>query len=529
LAKWNEPLDSVFATPMALDWALEHVESFGDTVFIPAAFEFAAIRSQWDSMRTWLTQQDLRKWTSRPQRRFLAAKGKYSFRYVTQLDPLEYLLFTALIHRVGGELEAIRVPKTEKKAFSWRFLPAVGGQMFDPNFRWHDFNVQCRIFAERRSCGWVVVADVADFFPHIYILPLETALDRATRRSPEAYCLLRMISNWNAFVSYGLPVGLAGSRILAEAAIADLDQTIRGLGLQHCRYSDDMRIFCTSEAQARRALEHIAMHLFETHGLTLQPAKTEILKKQDYLTRFSESGERTEIENLTSRLQELLDAAGWENEYEKEIDYDSLPADTQTEINRLNLVQVLTEQLELERIDAVIVGFVLYRLRQLGVDKAADIVLENLDKLFPVIDSVVKYLESLRDLDERSRHRIGRVVLTAARRSTTGTYERMCLLSLFTKGSEFDNENAFERLYENASDPAVRRELILALGRAKKDYWFQARRRLIDQFDPWTRRAFIAAYSCTPQDQRGPFYRSLRQTGDVLERCVMTWAAANPF
>jgi len=174
-------------------------------------------------------------------------------------------------------------------------------------------------------------------------------------------------------------------------------------------------------------------------------------------------------------------------------------------------------------------GFVLYRLKQLGIDEAADVVLENLDKLFPVIDSVVRYLESLRSLSSAARRRIGRVVLSAARQHTTSAYERMCLLSLFTKGPEFDNENAFGRLYDGATDPAVRRELILAMGRAKKAYWFQAQRRLIDQLDPWTRRAFIAAYSCTPADQHVHFYRSLRETGDLLERCVMRWAEANPF
>jgi len=357
VAKWREPASPVYANAAALDWALNHVEHFGDTVFIPTAFEYTAIRADWTNMRGWLTQQDLRRWTSRPQRRFLAAKGKYSFRYVTQLDPLEYLLFTALIHTVGGQLEAIRIGKDQQKAFSWRFLPAPGGQMFDPESRWHDFNERCRALAERRKSRWVVVADVADFFPHIYTHPLETALDRATRRSSEAFCLLRMISNWNAFVSYGLPVGLAGSRILAEATIADLDQTIQDLGLQHCRYSDDVRIFCASEVQAMKALEHIAMHLFETHGLTLQPAKTEILTKEEYLRRFTESGQRAEIENLTSRLQDLLEEAGWEDEYEEEIDYDSLPEETRVEIDRLNLVEVLREQLERERIDGVIVGF----------------------------------------------------------------------------------------------------------------------------------------------------------------------------
>ena len=213
----------------------------------------------------------------------------------------------------------------------------------------------------------------------------------------------------------------------------------------------------------------------------------------------------------------------------KEIEFDDLPEETQDEISKLNLVQVLEEQLELDRIDSVIVGFVLYRLKQLGIDEGADLVLENLDKLFPVIDSVVKYLESLRDLDQRHRRRVGKIVLAAARRPTTGTYERMCLLSLFTKGSEFNNENAFERLYQGGTDPAVRRELILALGRSRKHYWFQAQRRFIDQFDPWTRRAFIAAYSCVPSDQRAPFYRSLRQTRDILEKCVMTWATSHPF
>jgi hypothetical protein len=44
--------------------------------------------------------------------------------------------------------------------------------------------------ARRSICKWVVVADIADFFPHIYIHPVEAALDSATGRSPAAYCLL---------------------------------------------------------------------------------------------------------------------------------------------------------------------------------------------------------------------------------------------------------------------------------------------------------------------------------------------------
>src|SRR4051812_17833637 len=105
MAKWNAPLTPVNASAAALDWALKHVEEFGDTVFLPRAFEYEAIRSNWSKLQAWLTSQDLREWKARPLRRFLARKTAYSFRFVTQLDPLEYLLFTALSMRSDHNLK----------------------------------------------------------------------------------------------------------------------------------------------------------------------------------------------------------------------------------------------------------------------------------------------------------------------------------------------------------------------------------------------------------------------------------------
>jgi hypothetical protein len=125
--------------------------------------------------------------------------------------------------------------------------------------------------------------------------------------------------------------------------------------------------------------------------------------------------------------------------------------------------------------------------------------------------------------------RIGKKVIAASKKPNLGSYERMCLLSLFTGGREFDNEDRFERLYEEFHDSATRRELVLALGRSHADHWFMARRRDYQSLDPWLRRAFIAAFSCVSEDARGPFYRSLRDGGDVLESAVIKWASANPF
>jgi hypothetical protein len=524
---WQAPQNPVFADPDALDWALNHVEEFG--VFVPKSFEYEAIRHSWTGVKGWILSQDLRSWAAMDLRRLLASKSTYSYRYVTQLDPIENLIFTSLVYQIGPQLEAMRLPRARNMVYSWRFEPLQSGQMYAPDVRWYHFNERCSELGAARRCRYVVVADIADFFSRIYSHPLEQALDRGTNRSPQAYCILRMIKNWNGFVSYGLPVGLSGSRLLSEALLTDLDVALDATRRPFCRYSDDIRIFCSSERDARAALEHLATTLFNTQGLTLQPAKTMILSQQDYLQRFQTSGERIELESLTDRLHELLEAAGYENDYEDEIDIDSLPDDVREEIDRLNMIEVLNEQITAEKQDVVVMRFVLHRLRQLGIDEAVDDVLANLSDLTPAIDVVVEYLSGLRDSDERVRRRIGSKVLAASKRPANGSYERLCLLSLFTVGSEFNHASQFEPLYSRFLDAVTRRELILAMGRAGKDHWFRANRFDYQSLEPWSRRAFLAAFSCVDPDAANHFYRSLRNGANVLEKAVISWAQAFPF
>jgi len=78
----------------------------------------------------------MRDWEPRPYRRLLAVKTQGSFRYITQLDPLEHLAFAALMFDVGKELESFRVPKAKRRVFSWRFDPQPDGTMYDQHYRW---------------------------------------------------------------------------------------------------------------------------------------------------------------------------------------------------------------------------------------------------------------------------------------------------------------------------------------------------------------------------------------------------------
>lgn len=524
-----EPKVPLYLTGAAFDWALDHAERFGDTVFLPAAFEYKAIRYDWERVRQWLMQQDMVKWNPRSGRRFLATKTGFSFRYVTQLDPLEYLAFTALLHEVGPQLERIRVPPNDQIVLSWRFALGPKGQMYDPNYEWLQFTQRCKQFAQEARVNYVVLADIADFFPRIYIHPVERVLAEATASSGHAYCLLRHIRNWNAFVSYGLPVGVSGSRIIAEATIADIDRGLIGARRRYCRYADDIRIFCDDEAEARAALEQLARALFESHGLTLQPAKTDILTAEEYVDRFDVSDERLEAESLSERFNELIEEAGFSNDYDAELDYDDLPEEIQEKVDALNLVAVFKEQLAADRTDPIIIKILLHRLGQLNIPDIVDDLLANLNVLGHVMDSVVKYLSALRELPQRQRYEIGRSIVAALDLASTGQYERICLLSLFTRDREYDQENQFEALLDRFGDAPTRREVILALGRAQKEYWFVANRRDIGQLEPWSRRAFLAAFSCVARDAADPFYRSLRDGVDLLESAVIGWAKAHRF
>src|SRR3990172_2596955 len=95
----------------SLDWALTHIERFGDTNIFPIPFEYEAIRFSWDGdIKPYLASQDMLSWVARPFRRCLTPKHRYGFRIATQLDPLDAIVFTALVGDIGADIEAARLP-----------------------------------------------------------------------------------------------------------------------------------------------------------------------------------------------------------------------------------------------------------------------------------------------------------------------------------------------------------------------------------------------------------------------------------
>jgi hypothetical protein len=153
----------------SLDWALAHVRRFGDTDVFPVPFEYAAIEHDWANVKASLAGADVLQWTTRPQRILLSPKARNGFRVITQLDPLDFLVFASLIQEIAVDLEARRIPVGENRVFSYRVAPQADGQLFSPDTGYRQFLEACRQkLATNPGVQFVATTDISDFYARIY-------------------------------------------------------------------------------------------------------------------------------------------------------------------------------------------------------------------------------------------------------------------------------------------------------------------------------------------------------------------------
>jgi len=517
----------------SLDWALEHVLNYGDTDIFPEVFEFEAIKHDLQEVRGWIRSVDILKWNVRPYRRCLAPKHRFGFRISTQLDPLDILVFTSLIHEVGAKLESLRIPATENIVHSYRFEPKPDGRMFSDQFTYQSFQEESARICETVEPTHVVIADIADFFPRLYTHRIDNALDSALGVGHmHSVALKRLLGHWAGSYSYGIPVGSAASRLIAETTIADIDQLLLSEGAGYVRFSDDFRFFCKSEAEAYRFLALIARALIENHGLTLQQSKTRIVPIDGFRRNYLREHQAREVETLSQQFYDLLERIGIKDIYET-INYNNLSDADKALIDQLNLRQLLSDQLSEEEPDLSLLKFLLRRMSQLEDTGAVDLIADNIGRLAPVVREAIGFFVKLTTLSDSTKEDVGRQLLDVYLNEEAPIshieYGRMFLLRPFALQSGWDSSNGLVRLYNEAVDEFSRRELLLAMGHVKMDFWFRTRKQSLLEMTPWIRRAFIRAASCLPVDEYRHWIRGIQGQLDHTERAIAKWSSAHPI
>ncbi len=514
----------------SLDWALAHIHKYSDTDIFPRPFEIDAITHEWGTLKDYLAGQDLDTWKARPKRVCLTPKGRYAFRASTQLDPLDSLIYAALIYEAGPALESFRMPAGDEIVLSHRFAPGTDGQLYDRAFGWTRFMERCRDLASQGSVDHVIVADIADFFHRIYHHRMENMLGVATTKSDQARVLTKLIRQWSGGPSYGIPIGPSPSRLIAEVTLDDIDNMLRSEGATFCRYSDDYRVFCSSLRDGYEKLSRLADLLYRSHGLTLAPGKTRIVPTDVFLEHYLSSPESEELTKLNLTFEELLAKLGLQNRYE-DINYDELEPELQELVDQLNLEELLRQQLAAEELDIGLMRFVLRRLGQLNDHDVAVELVENAEHCYPVMASVVEYLHALRDVPSDVKDKVASRLMQLIESSTVAhlPYHRSWLLSLFARSAMWGQSDKLVGIHNGIPEPFTRRKAILAMGRAGQFFWFWAGRDSALALEPWLRRAFLAGASCLPADEGKYWYKSLHGNLDELEEAVVKWAKAYPF
>ena len=512
--------------PDSLDWALQHALAEGDTDIFPPVFEYTAIKADWPTVRSHIASKDVEAWVSRPLRRTLSPKGRYGFGVATQLDPLDFLVFTALVYELGADFEASRCSRDV--AMSYRFQPDSAGTLYDRKAGFRSFQNRSRRLSRRFP--YVVVTDIADFFPRLYHHRIEGAVSTATTKDGHVRGLTKLLKGWTQRQSYGIPVGPSASRLIAEVSISDVDRMLLSEDMTFVRYMDDYRIFAKSPNEAYQQLAALANALFTNHGLTLQQEKTRILPSAAFRARYCGTEEAREVANLADKFDAFLQEIGVESPYE-DIDYEDLDEAHQELVDSLNLGELLREQFDLREIDQKMTRFLLRRLAQINDQSCLDELLENLDTLFTVLPDVVQYLRRLSGLDPATRRGIGSQLIDflGSPDASQLEFHKTWIFDLLADGQDWGVGERLSPFYSGTQEGVSRRELILAFAKARRDYWFRSRKDRVTSLDPWDKRAFLAGASCLPIDEHEAWYGSQRQQLDVLEKAVTKWAQANPL
>jgi hypothetical protein len=200
----------------------------------------------------------------------------------------DQVVYAALVARLRPQLE---------EAFSWDaehpdFAYRLHNHPNDVDWFQHFFPLWKRFDArsiEEIDSGrpYVVVADIAGYYELIDLFTLRSDLNGLDVDSETLNLLMTCLHRWARVPRRGVPQGFSASNLLAKLYLNAVDLRFRAEGFVHLRWVDDFRVFCRTEAEARRALM-ILPQILGARGLVVQTNKTRILDGDRARIKFQE-------------------------------------------------------------------------------------------------------------------------------------------------------------------------------------------------------------------------------------------------
>jgi hypothetical protein len=500
----------------SLEAAVRHLCRYGDTDIFPHLPELAFLADEEKAVVDELAKVDLDSYAPAGAVEALAPKGRYSFRIAHQLPALDALLLLACVVEIGEDIEKKRQPVAGSGAFSYRFsVNAKNGQLFREDRTYKDWlHKQRDIIQKDKKLRVVVCTDISDFYARVNFHRLENLLDEVAPKHGAVRFIKKHIKVIRAKQSFGLPVGGAAARLLAELALSDTDQALMDRGLSATRFVDDFRIFLSSSNDPYDVLGYLAGQLGVNEGLSLNAAKTSVIVRRDYALR---------LVRLTSDLDEelegiALDALTTSLYFDEEPDQDDLE-----QLKGLNLVEMLSAEIESENWDMGRVKVLFRALKIAKPKESVKFIIDNFDRLMVFTREMCLLMEAMNEefdscFDELLDKIIESILTPPA---SSVQLIRTWLLEIFVRGII---SITIIKLQKLDSLPGIvdKRQLLLIRGRCGNKNYFRMQKTAIHHFSDFERYALVWGASCLPKDEYEKWLDSLK--GNFKEPLGELWA-----
>ncbi len=504
----------------SIEWAISHLEKVGDSDLFPRPLEFNAVLGLKDYTKNLLTKADLSQIVPSPARKFFVPKDNLSIRNATQFNLIDSIVFTAIIHQYGTQIEQRRQPISENRVFSYRFKPETEGWLYDKNFDWTPFWENCFIKAD--SYSHVLIADISDFYNQIYHHTVENQLIAAGLPNQVTKWILDVLGSLTAKVSRGIPVGPHAAHLLAEASLIPVDNSLTLKKIEYIRYVDDFVIFAKSENEARSTLYKLAEILDCQQRLVLNKHKTKILSREEFKLYCKKMIEDRPINDFEAQLLKMVNQYSGGKRYFPVLISQISDEDLKI-FNQEVLEVILNEYLAQESIDFVRLRWFLRRLTQVGHPGAIDFCVKHLDSLIPALSDVCHYLVSASLKYEGDCASLGDELLKCLSKEIIQSteYFQICVLSLFSRNPKFNHFNQLIELYGSSSEN-VRREIILSAGTGNGADWLRELKESFLSMNIWCKQAFLFSAKTLPPEERKFFAKNVREDS-YLDQILLKW------
>jgi len=520
-----------------LEWSLNHLKKYYDSDFYPRLFEFRAIAHNWNNVKNFILSLNIEDYTPSSPNLDLAYKSNINFRVVHQLDPIDSLIYTALVYEISEKIENYRIPKSEMIACSYRIKTDLNSFFDKDDTGYQNYISRIERLSKDFENGFILFCDITDFYNQIYTHRIQNIISEAGNGELElqSNILERFLLGLNKKTSRGVPVGPAASIVLAEAIMIDIDRKIMNYTRDFVRWVDDVRIFTRTQEEAIRILHDLSKYLYSSHRLVLSSEKTKIEPVGSFIKYYFENEEKEEQKAILDEIKELEKEKIEEiiNEifervgpyefdmYEVDIDYDKIHADILNK-NQFKAIskaynKILKINLSANNINISRLRYVLRKAKILRVREILPIVLDNFEKLLPILREVILYLDKIISpsiATEYSSH---------FRRITEGYYMKFPFInhwvSYLLQNESFNTINLPEN-YDSIH--TIRDKTLIAL-RKKDVTWIKDYKDNIDTLGKWDRRAVLFASQILSYDEMTNWSSTVAARGDIIDQSITSF------